>query len=456
MNKIINRTVFLFIPNYVYSSDCLRTLFAVSLADKMQVVIFAPMEVITYLESKHKTPRMIFIPWKVQFPRFWNLFGKLLRYSMIRKFDFEPVVKRNREKGMRDWRRRFLRFFSYFFPSRFLDPLIFTKLETRFLPQSMLFKNYLEKYRPSLIVTPTPGFTHLDAEAIVLGKKYGLETAAINFSWDNLHNGGVHLRYPDYLVVWNDIIKRIAIDEFGYPENRVFVSGIMRFDNYFKDENLLLTREEFLVSKGLNPREKVILITTVTKGNYPKEHSLLDDLLRAREEGLFRGYPNIYVRLHPKEEIKRFTSFSQRGLKNLIIEKAGHQRSFEGASAIEMDEEDIINLKQTLKYCDVLINYASTITLEAFVFDKPTVNIAYPEKYNKAYSFRHYKPLVDIRAVVLANSFDELILKTNEYLLDPTRDNLARKKILQQFVPFRDGSSYVRNVSFIEKIMKKI
>jgi hypothetical protein len=35
-------------------------------------------------------------------------------------------------------------------------------------------------------------------------------------------------------------------------------------------------------------------------------------------------------------------------------------------------------------YSDVVVNYVSTMTLEAFVFDKPVVNIDYPEMDSEA------------------------------------------------------------------------
>ncbi|MDQ5950466.1 MAG: hypothetical protein QG585_408, partial [Patescibacteria group bacterium] len=236
-----------------------------------------------------KSPNITYVSWGLKFPKFWNLFGKFFRYSLIRKYDFEPVIVRNRENGMKDWKRRVLRIFSYVLPSSFWTNSLFTKLELFFLPYSAEFQGLIKKYNPVAVITSTPGFSHFDAEAIILAKKEKLKTVAINFSWDNLHNGGMHFRHPDYLIVWNEIIKKTAIKEYGYEESKVFVSGTMRFDSYFHPIPGELSREDFLNSKKLDPKEKTILITTVTKGNYPDEHLLLGDLLKARDEGKFMG-----------------------------------------------------------------------------------------------------------------------------------------------------------------------
>jgi hypothetical protein len=400
-----------------------------------------------------KSENITYIPWNIQSPKFWNLFGKYFRYSIIRKYDFEPVIVRNREKGMNDWRRKFLRFFSYIAPQSFWTNDLFTKLELIFAPRSSLYNEKIKLYKPDLVITATPGFNHFDAEAIILSRKAGLKTAAINFSWDNLHNGGMHFRRPDYLIVWNNIIKNTAIKEYGYSPDKVFVSGTMRFDAYFNKSEKEVSREEFLLSKDLDPKEKTILITTVTKGNYPDEDVLLGELLKARDQGKFKGTPNILVRMHPKEEFYKFKTYLDSNIKGLHVEYPGKLLSKEMGTNIEIHEEDIQNLKWTLKYCDVSINYLSTMTLESFIFDKPVVNINYPDKYHRGYTFRHYKPIIDAGAVFLPKSFDLLVEDVNKCLNNPNSLKKERDKVFNDFTYFKDGKSYKRNVDYLEKII---
>lgn len=448
------KVVFLFISNFVYSSDLLRTEYIKYLSSKYRVVVFMPPAAFCEDNKPYfKSPNVTYVSWDLKFPKFWNLFGKFLRYSMIRKYDFEPVVIRNRENGMKDWRRKFLRVVSYVFPEKFLTNRLFTNLEVFFLPFSKEFNGKLKEYNPAIVLTATPGFNHFDAEAIVLAKKAGLQTASINFSWDNLHNGGVHFRNPDYLIVWNEIIKNTAVKEYGYGEDKVFVSGTMRFDPYNKEIPHELSREEFLQSKNLDPKEKTILITTVTKGNYPDEHLLLGELLKKRDEGVFGGCPNIYVRMHPKENFDNFKTYLDAKIKNLHVEFPGKLLSKEMGTRIEIQEEDILNLKHTLNYSDVVVNYVSTMTLEAFVFDKPVVNIDYPEKYHRGYTFRHYKPIVDANAVFLSKSFEELVSQINQCLINPAIKQKEREKVFKDFIYFKDGLCFKRNVDFISKLI---
>ncbi len=354
---------------------------------------------------------------------------------------------------MKDWRRGVLRPFAYLFPKNWITPKLFTKIEVALFPRVEEFSKYIEKYQPAIVVTPTPGFTHFDAEAIVMAKKFGILTAAVNFSWDNLHNGGAHFRQPDFLIVWNDIVREVAIKNYGYPPDKVFVSGIMRFDHYFADQPEKLSREAFLVSKGLSPNRKTILVTTVTDGNYPLENLLIKELIRARDGQRIKGCPNIFIRLHPKDSYDKYKDFLAED--NVAVERAGTERIVDLGNKIEIDEKDLMNLKCTLAYCDVVINYASTITLEAFVFDKPTINIGYPPEYLNAYSFTHYKPIVEQGAVRLVKNFDELVGQVNYYIDDPSADKNNRQHIFERFIQFNDGNSCKRNVDFLVKIIEK-
>jgi hypothetical protein len=447
------KTLFLFVPNYIYASDLLWTRkFLELLSGSFRLIIFLPPGMESREDPYPRMPNVEYLERALEFPKFWFLFGKLLRYSLIRKYDFEPVVQRNREKGMGDWRRRVLRFFSYLLPKSWITPDLFTGLEMRLVPRSKTFDDLVIKYSPAMVLTPSPGFTHYCAEAIILSKKAGIRTAAIDFSWDNLHNGGIHFRRPDYMIVWNEIIRDTAVHEYGFPQERVAVSGIMRFDQYFRDSGIEMSRTEFLVSKGLDPKEKTILLTTVTKGNYEDEHLILRDLIEARRQGKFGGFPNIFVRMHPKEDDSKFAEFMNSGLKNLRVEAAGTRR-LSAVGAIEMTERDLANVKYTLKNCDVNINFASTITLEAFCFNKPVINISYPEKYSRVYNFRHYRPIITASAVRLSRNLDQLVDDINLDLNNPEKGRNQRMSILGTFVPFRDGLSYKRCADMISEFV---
>ncbi len=446
-------TIFIFVSNFVYSSDLLRTDYIKYVSTKYKVIVFMPPQAFCADNKKYyQSPNITYVQWSMQFPKFWDIIGKIFRYSLIRKYDFEPVVIRNRKNSPQNWQRKIVRVISFLFPKSWITPDLFLKIELWLAPRSEKFEKYVKQYSPALVITATPGFNNYDAEAIVFAKRAKIKTAAINFSWDNLHNGGRNFRRTDYFVVWNEIIRGIAIREYGYAPEYVFVSGTMRFDNYSVGP-CKKSREEFLLSKGLEPNEKTILVTTTTKGNYPDEDILLANLIKARDQGRFVGKPNIFVRMHPKEEFEKFYPYMDGKIKNVCVEYPGKKLSQEMGTPIELHEDDMENLKCTLAYTDVSINYKSTITLEAFIFDKPVININYPKKYEDGYTHRHYKPIIDADAVYLPHNFDELVEQVNISFKNPEQKHIGREKIFHDFTYFRDGKAYERNVDFIKKMI---
>lgn len=444
------QTLFLFVSNYAYSSDLLRTRFIGELASRFRVVVFMQPGTLTGAVPYPALPNVTYIERAIQHPKFWILFGKFLRYSMIRTYDFEPVVQRNKVKGMRDWKRRTLRALSCVLPKRLITNDLFSWIEVLLLPRDRGWEEVLRRYEPAIVLTCSPGFNHFDAEAVVYSRKAGMPTASINFNWDNLHNGGIHFRRTDYLFVWNEIMKEVAVREYGYVPENVFVPGSVRFDNHIAPQHPLPTREAFLRVKGLDPDEKTILLTTVTNGNYAEEHLVLAELIAAREEGAFAGYPNIFVRLHPKEDERKFAPFFASELRNFHLESAGTRRVTDIGGTVELDEADITNLTATLRYADVAINYRSTISIEAILCDRPVVNICYPDRYARGYADRHYVPLLEFGAVRLVRNFDELVAATNAYLTDSSLDAIERAAVRRRLIPEADGAAYRQLVAMIE------
>lgn len=450
------KTVFLFIKNSLFISDLLRSRYIQYLASKYQVVIFST--VIDEMKgggSYLSAPNVIYVPWKVQNPKLFSVF-KFLRTACMRELHWLAGMKiyYQSPKFKKDKRARLLRWLSRPL-ARWLTVDMFTKLELLLARCPRLFIDYCNKYRPSLVITATPGIQVFDAEAIILAKKMGIPTLATNFSWDNLTAfKAVRLRKPDFLFVWNEVIRQAAIYIHKFDPSHVFVTGSMRFDRYFQPQ-MLPSREEFLRSKNLDPRNKTILFATVgQKCRY--QFVILRNILRWRENGSL-PYVNVLIRLHPFDGYKHYREFV--GVKNLCVEKAGKEiESRSGQKRIEMDDEDFLNLKATLSYADVNINYKSTISLEAFIFDQPVINFIDPEAPAQAGHYHeensYYYPLIKEKSVRLATTEHDLAKALNDYLADRSLDGGNRKKVAEMFFFRPDGLSYRRNVDLLSNLLE--
>ena len=119
-----------------------------------------------------------------------------------------------------------------------------------------------------------------------------------------------------------------------------------------------------------------------------------------------------------------------------------------------MSHHDLINLKYSLKYSDLNINYSSTISLEAILLDKPVIN--YIEPSMPIFDYDHYRPLVDSGAVKLVKRNNEAMAKAiTDYLTNPSLDRTNRLNLAKLYFPSRDGLAYKRNADFVDKIINE-
>lgn len=435
------------IPHHVFTSDLLRTEYIKYLASQYRVVVLTPMidrEVAAH-KQYFQSPNVTYSKWEIERPRFWSFF-KFLRISLVGEFDYLKSIRYwyRRPNYRQNWRRRLLR--GALLPlTKILKADWFTALEALLLPRSRRFAGLVKEYQPDLLVTAAPGFDPMETELIHQARKTGLATAAVNFTWDNLTANAKHIRKTDFLIAWNDIMKKEAVAIHGFPPDKVFVSGTPRFDVYFKREKNEPTREDFLSSKGLDPKHQTIFHTTVTRA-YPFQKKYIRDLIAFREQKKI-PYVNLFIRIHPLDVYENYREFS--GTPHLYVEKAGSAPG----DKIEMRYEDLLNLKYSLMYTDLNINYASTITIEACIFDKPIINIGYTGIYALAYDFDHYRPIYEGGAVRLAKTDEELAELINLYLDNPALDRENRRRVVEDFVKFTDGRSYQRSVDLLDKII---
>jgi hypothetical protein len=446
------KKIFLFIPNYVYVTDILRSNFLHILSKDFKVLVYLP--TLDYVDRLPIYPNVEYRQWNLSSYRFWG-YMKTLRLGMINAFDNLLSIQIHYITSFKDWRRKILRIISRKLPFR-ITTHMFTTLETLFLKMRKDFSDAVNKDKPSLILVCTPGFTDLEAEVIILAKKIKIKTAAINFSWDNLTTNAKHLRATDYLIVWNNYIKDEAILYHQFKPDSVFVSGSMRFDVYFLNKDKIITKEQFLKEKGLNTNLPLITITTTSHGVYPYHSDLIKMILELRGVNKV-PYFSLLVRIHPKDDIKHYSAFIN--TKDTRFELAGHVRKMTGDSRhkIEMENIDIKNLYYTLKFSDLIINYSSTITLEALACGTPVINIAFPkEMARRHYEFSHYLPIVNSGAVPLAHSINELNTTISNYLLNRDINLEQRKELVSSFFYKTDGASSVRCAQIVESILLEL
>lgn len=325
--------------------------------------------------------------------------------------------------------------------------------EAKFTP--LLAKEYFAKYKPDLVFYTTIYSKDLCVE--IAAKQHGVKACAFIVSWDNPTTKGPFPVRPDRAILWNTVMRDELMKYHGFPSDHLFVSGPPQFDIY-TDPTPYATREEFFRKWGLDPGKRLITYTTGTPGMLPFEHEIVELLYGKLKEGAFREPCQLMVRLHPKDEYEVYRRFEN--LPNLVLQTAG--RRGKTNDSWNPTREDMYGLAETMTYSDVVVNIASTITIDAACFDTPVVNLAfdgfstkpYEKSCKRYYSFNHYKKIVETGGITIADNLDETIKQIQRYLENPGLEAEGRKRIRDEQCFRLDGRSGERIGRYLIELLK--
>jgi hypothetical protein len=197
----------------------------------------------------------------------------------------------------------------------------------------------------------------------------------------------------------------------------------------------LVSRADFFGRYGLDPDKKLILYTTGSKTLFPREADCLDTVLGYWREHL-ADRANMMVRMHPKDRRGRYEVVMGK-FPEVPFTLAGENLAF-GDDWLPT-EEDIALLVNQLNHCDVVVNVASTMTLEGFAIDKPAINIGFSlglsvsARYpmDDYYKSRHYRDVVNTGAARLVNDYAELFSAIDDILDRKAFDIEKQRRVLR-------------------------
>ena len=312
-----------------------------------------------------------------------------------------------------------------------------------------------DQHRPALLVTSNPGLIFSEIPLLRTAVRRRVRSMAVDPSWDNFTNKLIPVRRVNRLVVWNDLMKEQAIAFHGYQPDEVRVAGTPQWDLYFRD-GTLATRAEFFARIGADPSRRLVTLTTTPRELYPHHDHVLRVLVRAMRSGAWPHDPQVLVRLHPRDEIEAYAEFQQ--VPGVIIEKPfrASVRAGDGL-AVDVTVENQRHLANTMRHSDVVVNVASTLAIEAAIFDTPVVNISFDgealsdwvRSARRYYRFTHYTNITRHQAVRVAENPDQLIEAIGRYLENPSLDRAGRRRVVEEQCKFLDGRSAERVSTFV-------
>jgi len=312
-----------------------------------------------------------------------------------------------------------------------------------------------ERYRPALVVTSSPGLIFSELPLLRTAVRRRVRSVAVDPSWDNFTNKLLPVRRVSRVIVWNQLMKQQAVDLHGYRPEEVRISGAPQWDLYFRD-GTITPRDAFFRQIGADPSRKLITLTTSPRELYPHFSHLVRTLVAAMESGKWGRPAQLLVRVHPRDELDAYAGF--RGVPHLIIEKPFRAtvRAGDGL-AVDVTADTQRHLANTLCHSDVVVQVASTIAIEAAIFDTPVVNVAFDgetpaewvQSARRYLRFTHFVNITRHGAVSTADTPPQMVDAIARYLSDPSLDREGRARVVAEQCEFLDGRAAERVAAFV-------
>ena len=230
-------------------------------------------------------------------------------------------------------------------------------------------------------------------------------------SWDNIYKYYLFDNFNKY-VVWGSAQENFLKDRFN---NRISVLGNI---SHFKMKDL--SRNSITLKRN---NSITILYCTVTTRIFKNEVFFVERLKNLVENNFFGSDVNLIIRPHPAD--RNNSSYRSSKSKRIVISdinsKSESQRvervdNFNLLRHWQTDSIFFTQLVEDLTTASVVLNVASTITLDAIILKRFTINIRPVECYHNSdyYNFKHYSPIFLSNLVPVIQEDD--IFKLDKYI----------------------------------------
>lgn len=441
------KTVFLCVHNGHHAANLLRTAVFRTLCGSerpLTIVILSPFlrdpRFVAEFETEHVRVEDLY---NYDPPYFERVIFSILSEQFIRRTRLDALLtireSRRMQAGVTDrLRSRLMRGVLASLP---ISPEAWLRLTDLIVPDR-LYADVFRRYGPDLLVTPTSALQLPEIPLMKRAKAEGVRTLAVDLSWDNLTLKYHPMRRSDKLIVWSESMKREAVAYHGYSPEDIYISGPPHFDRYFQRDRMT-PRETFFRRLGMDPARKLVSLMTLPRMAYPHHAYIARLLYEAIQAGTLDA--QLLVRLHPQDGLELYEDV--RKIEGVVLEYPYTPVVTSWGLQFDQTEADRQHLADTLFHSDVVVNLASTVTIEACILDRPVVNFNFDPEPNvplplsarRLFMFPHIKRIVEARATKIASNPGELVEFVARYLKDPSEEREARRRLVEQECHIPDG-----------------
>lgn len=444
------KTIFITIFEGVEVKNILRTPILENLLKQsdLRIVLFTKsQEKVDYYKKEFNDPRLIFEVVENKSPRGLDSFFAKLKFVLLKT----ETTDLKRKMVAEYEHRKFSYYSGRIVNSIFFRP-IFRRIARFFdflLVRDSTYTSCFVKYSPDLVFLAHL-FDEPEIHLLREAKRHGVKTIGFINSWDKVTSRCIMRLLPDKAIVFNELVKQELVEYNEMSREDILVSGLPQYDYFYDGKK---------VDHPISKEKELIVYAPMGRAFSTTDWDIIDFLDSLIKENKLVKNCELLVRFQPndffnEEEVNKRShlKFDQPGV------RFGTKRGVDW----DMNFADLNHLKKTLQNMSILISYASSISIDAAVFDKPIININFEIKKNdymlksptQYYVTAHYGNALHTGAIDLVNSKEELIEKINQYLKNPSMKSLERKKLVLEQTSFVDGKSGERIADFILKQIK--
>jgi len=308
-------------------------------------------------------------------------------------------------------------------------------------PVQPAVQEQFDRIKPDLLVTNEPHSYRL-REYYGEAHNRGIRILSMVLSWDNVTLRGVLVPNIDKFLTWNSVMRSELTRYHSIPEEDITVVGLPHLDFKAglngKDE-----RTRFLEEIDVSPDNHVIMFATSSWHIGRDEPALCRHLVQEINSGKYAKECTLVIRMHHTEPEERYAEFQD--LPNVVLHRGISLECVDVVkNNLQGDSESLLRLIQA---SDVVVNLASTISLEANFMDTPVVNIAFdleegiqPHDSNSFFIHNeHYANFLEYKGTSIAFSIEEMDEIINAYLMNPELHAEGRANVRKAFLEFEDG-----------------
>ena len=414
------------------------------LDNNIMVIILIETKIKDYFKKEFSHPRVIIeqIPNKIlgRFRRLFNIIFNGLVYTETEKrmLKYGGANKKPAPK--------YIYYFKHIIFS-IISKIKLLKKIARWIEINILIeKDYdylLNKYKPDLIFSSSI-YSKPDSILIKAAHRFKIPSISMPKSWDTV--GRLFFRAPaDKIILSNNFIKKWVMNNQLIKNEDIYVVGMPQFDIYFNKKDYL-SKEDFCQKTNLDPTKPIILyasegLWTSWDWYYLKEFITNYNILDKYNIIARPHFSNLSEKLYD-----RFNKY-----KNFYLDEKNIRITNMFGDCWDPTKENMDWLAEVINISDVVVTFMSTFVLDAFVYDKPVINIYYDSNIKNQqipikslYNCFHYNAVLKEKSVTLAKNSSEVIDWIDKYIKNPSINHEERKKTVDKLCYKIDGQSASR------------